>query len=107
MADRNEADALFATKRKKQQEEQAEQERREEMSRKKAEMEAEIAQLDEDEKAMFLSDMGLEKSGLDRLIKKSYSLLGLISYLTAGQPEVRAWTITKGTKGSRQDPHRL
>ena len=63
-----------------------------------AEMEAEIAQLDEDEKAMFLSDMGLEKSGLDRLIKKSYSLLGLISYLTAGKPEVRAWTIKKGTK---------
>lgn len=61
-------------------------------------MEAEIAQLDEDEKAMFLSDMGLEKSGLDRLIKKSYSLLGLISYLTAGKPEVRAWTIKKGTK---------
>lgn len=52
----------------------------------------------EDEKAMFLSDMGLEKSGLDRLIKKSYSLLGLISYLTAGKPEVRAWTIKKGTK---------
>lgn len=63
-----------------------------------AEMEAEIAQLDEDEKAMFLSDMGLEKGGLDRLIKKSYSLLGLISYLTAGKPEVRAWTIKKGTK---------
>ena len=63
-----------------------------------AEMEAEIAQLDEDEKAMFLSDMGLEKSGLDRLIKKSYSLLGLISYLTAGKPEVRAWTIKEGTK---------
>ncbi len=63
-----------------------------------AEMEAEIAQLDEEEKAMFLSDMGLEKSGLDRLIKKSYSLLGLISYLTAGKPEVRAWTIKKGTK---------
>ena len=61
-------------------------------------MDAEIAQLDEDEKAMFLSDMGLEKSGLDRLIKKSYSLLGLISYLTAGKPEVRAWTIKKGTK---------
>ena len=61
-------------------------------------MHAEIAQLDEDEKAMFLSDMGLEKSGLDRLIKKSYSLLGLISYLTAGKPEVRAWTIKKGTK---------
>ncbi|MDD6620184.1 MAG: redox-regulated ATPase YchF [Eubacteriales bacterium] len=63
-----------------------------------AEMEAEIAQLDEDEKALFLADMGLEKSGLDRLIKKSYSLLGLISYLTAGKPEVRAWTIKKGTK---------
>ena len=42
--------------------------------------------------------LGLEKSGLDRLIKKSYSLLGLISYLTAGKPEVRAWTIKKGTK---------
>ncbi|MGN1420567.1 MAG: redox-regulated ATPase YchF [Eubacterium sp.] len=63
-----------------------------------AEMEAEIAQLDEDEKALFLADMGLEKSGLDRLIKKSYSLLGLISFLTAGKPEVRAWTIKKGTK---------
>lgn len=63
-----------------------------------AEMEAQIAELDEDEKAMFLEDMGLEKSGLDRLIKKSYSLLGLISYLTAGKPEVRAWTIKKGTK---------
>ena len=63
-----------------------------------AEMEAEIAELDEDEKAAFLEDMGLEKSGLDRLIKKSYSLLGLISYLTAGKPEVRAWTIKKGTK---------
>lgn len=63
-----------------------------------AEMEAEIAELDNDEKEMFLEDMGLEKSGLDRLIKKSYSLLGLISYLTAGKPEVRAWTIKKGTK---------
>ena len=63
-----------------------------------AEMEAEIAQLDEGEKELFLADMGLEKSGLDRLIKKSYSLLGLISYLTAGKPEVRAWTIKKGTK---------
>ena len=61
-------------------------------------MEAEIAQLDDEEKAMFLADMGLEKSGLDRLIKKNYSLLGLISYLTAGKPEVRAWTIKKGTK---------
>lgn len=55
-------------------------------------------ELDADEKEMFLEDMGLEKSGLDRLIKKSYSLLGLISYLTAGKPEVRAWTIKKGTK---------
>ncbi len=63
-----------------------------------AEMEAEIAELDPDEKQMFLEDMGLESSGLDRLIKKSYSLLGLISYLTAGKPEVRAWTIKKGTK---------
>lgn len=63
-----------------------------------AEMEAQIAELDADEKEMFLEDMGLEKSGLDRLIKKSYSLLGLISYLTAGKPEVRAWTIKKGTK---------
>lgn len=63
-----------------------------------AEMEAQIAELDADEKEMFLEDMGLKKSGLDRLIKKSYSLLGLISYLTAGKPEVRAWTIKKGTK---------
>ena len=63
-----------------------------------AEMEAEIAELEEEEKAAFLEDMGLEKSGLDRLIKKSYALLGLISYLTAGKPEVRAWTIKKGTK---------
>ena len=47
---------------------------------------------------MFLADMGLNESGLDRLIRACYSLLGLISYLTAGQPEVRAWTITKGTK---------
>ena len=63
-----------------------------------AEMEAEIAELDPDEKEIFLEDMGLDKSGLDRLIKKSYALLGLISYLTAGKPEVRAWTIKKGTK---------
>lgn len=63
-----------------------------------AEMEAEIAELDPDEKEVFLEDMGLEKSGLDRLIKKSYALLGLISFLTAGKPEVRAWTIKKGTK---------
>ncbi|MCD7871927.1 MAG: redox-regulated ATPase YchF [Clostridiales bacterium] len=63
-----------------------------------AEAEAEIATLNDEEKEMFLSDMGLEKSGLDRLIKKSYHLLGLISFLTAGKKEVRAWTIKKGTK---------
>ncbi len=63
-----------------------------------AELEAEIASLDKDEKEMFLSELGVESGGLDLLVKKSYSLLGLISYLTAGQPEVRAWTITKGTK---------
>ena len=58
-----------------------------------AEIEEEISQLDEDEKKMFLDDLGLEK-----LIKASYHLLGLISYLTAGEPEVRAWTIKRGTK---------
>jgi len=63
-----------------------------------AAIEAEIAELDPEEKAMFLSDLGIEDSGLSRLIKKSYSLLGLISYLTAGPKEVRAWTIKKGTK---------
>ncbi len=63
-----------------------------------AEMEAEIAGLDETEKEMFLDDLGLEKSGLDRLIVTCYDLLGLISFLTAGKPEVRAWTIKKGTK---------
>lgn len=52
----------------------------------------------DEEKEIFLSDLGLEQSGLDRIIKAGYSLLGLISYLTAGQPEVRAWTIKKGTK---------
>ena len=63
-----------------------------------AEIEAEIAGMEPEEKAMFLADMGLQESGLDRLINACYSLLGLISYLTAGQPEVRAWTIKKGTK---------
>ena len=63
-----------------------------------AEIEAEIAELDGEDKEMFLSDLGIEESGLDRLIKASYSLLGLISYLTAGPKEVRAWTIKKGTK---------
>ena len=47
---------------------------------------------------MFLEDLGIQSSGLDLLIQRSYNLLGLISYLTAGQPEVRAWTIKKGTK---------
>ena len=61
-------------------------------------IEAEIAELDAEEKKAFLEDMGIEESGLDRLIKASYTLLGLISYLTAGPKEVRAWTITKGTK---------
>ena len=61
-------------------------------------IEAEIAELDPEEKAMFLDDLGISDSGLSRLIKKSYSLLGLISYLTAGPKEVRAWTIKKGTK---------
>jgi GTP-binding protein YchF len=61
-------------------------------------IEAEIAELEPEEKAAFLEDMGIAESGLDRLIKASYSLLGLISYLTAGPKEVRAWTITKGTK---------
>ena len=63
-----------------------------------AEIEAEISVLDDDEKKMFLEDLGLEESGLEKLIKASYKLLGLISYLTAGEPEVRAWTITEGTK---------
>ena len=63
-----------------------------------AEIEAEISELDDDEKSMFLEELGLKESGLEKLIKASYSLLGLISYLTAGEPEVRAWTITEGTK---------
>ncbi len=63
-----------------------------------AKIEEEIAQLEDDEKKLFLEELGLKESGLDRLIKASYKLLGLISYLTAGQPEVRAWTIVKGTK---------
>ncbi|MDP4118053.1 MAG: redox-regulated ATPase YchF [Bacillota bacterium] len=63
-----------------------------------ARIEDEISELDDDDKKVFLEDMGLKESGLDRLIKASYFLLGLISYLTAGEPEVRAWTITNGTK---------
>ncbi|MCL2488303.1 MAG: redox-regulated ATPase YchF [Oscillospiraceae bacterium] len=63
-----------------------------------AQMEADIAELDAEEKALFLSELGLEASGLDRLIQAGYRLLGLISFLTAGPKEVRAWTITEGTK---------
>ncbi len=63
-----------------------------------AELEAQIASLEPDEKEMFLAELGVEQGGLDILIQRSYALLGLISYLTAGQPEVRAWTIKKGTK---------
>ena len=63
-----------------------------------AQIEEEISELDDDEKAMFLEDLGLKESGLDKLIKASYSLLGLISFLTAGEDECRAWTIKKGTK---------
>ena len=61
-------------------------------------IEAEISELEPEEKAMFLEEMGIMESGLDRLIKASYSLLGYISYLTAGPKEVRAWTIVRGTK---------
>ncbi len=63
-----------------------------------ASMEAEMAGMSREEKTEFLSELGFEKSGLDRLITLSYERLGLISYLTAGEPEVRAWTITRGTK---------
>lgn len=63
-----------------------------------ARIEEELAQLDNEERALFLDELGLESSGLDRLIKASYALLGLISFLTAGPKEVRAWTIVKGTK---------
>ena len=63
-----------------------------------AELEAEIASMPAEEKSLFLAELGLEQSGLERLITACYHLLGLISFLTAGQPEVRAWTIKKGTK---------
>ena len=63
-----------------------------------ARIEEEISQLEPDERGVFLEELGMTESGLDRLIKASYSLLGLISYLTAGEPEVRAWTIKDGTK---------
>jgi len=61
-------------------------------------IEEEISTLDDEDKIEMLEAMGLDESGLDKLIKKSYDLLGLMSFLTAGEPEVRAWTIKKGTK---------
>ena len=63
-----------------------------------ARLEEELAALPPEERAEFLSELGLERSGLDRLVQASYHLLGLISYLTAGEPEVRAWTILRGTR---------
>ena len=63
-----------------------------------AQTEADIAEMSDEEKLMFLEELGLEHSGLDRLIQKSYDLLGLMSFLTAGEKEVRAWTIRKGLK---------
>ena len=63
-----------------------------------AQIEAEISGMSDEDKELFLADMHLESSGLARIIKTGYHLLGLISYLTAGPQEVRAWTITRGTK---------
>jgi len=63
-----------------------------------AQIEQEISELDDDEKAMFLEELGLEESGLEKLIKASYHILGLHSFLTAGEDETRAWTIKIGTK---------
>lgn len=66
-----------------------------------AKIEEEIAMLDDEEKSMFLADLGLDSSGLDKIVKAGYDLLGLISFLTAGPTEVRAWTISKGTKAPK------
>ena len=63
-----------------------------------AETEAELGELDPEEQKAYLEDLGVSETGMDKLIKASYSLLGLISFLTAGEPEVRAWTIKRGTK---------
>ena len=63
-----------------------------------AKIEAEMAELEDNEKIMFLEEMGINESGLDKLVKASYKLLDLISFLTAGEPEVRAWTVKRGTK---------
>ena len=75
-----------------------------------AQIEQEIAELDEEEKVMFLEDLGLKQSGLEKLIQASYSLLGLISYLTAGEDETRAWDHqgrNQGAPGGGQNPFRL
>ncbi|MBC8609761.1 redox-regulated ATPase YchF [Massilimaliae timonensis] len=66
-----------------------------------AKIEEDIADMDAEEKSMFLAELNLKESGLDRIIREGYSLLGLISFLTAGSDEVRAWTITRGTKAPR------
>lgn len=66
-----------------------------------AKLEQDIAELEGEEKQMFLEELGVEESGLDRLIKCSYTLLGLISFLTYGKDECRAWTLKKGTKAPR------
>ena len=63
-----------------------------------AKLEEELSELDDEDKEMLMQDYGIEESGLDKLIKASYSLLGLISFLTAGKQECRAWTIKNGTK---------
>lgn len=63
-----------------------------------AQLEAEIAELEGEDRQAFLADLGLSESGLDRLIQSAYQLLGLVTYFTAGEPEVRAWTIRNGTK---------
>ena len=64
-------------------------------------IEEELSSLDGNDKKEMLEALGLEESGLDKVIKASYDLLGLMSFLTAGEPEVRAWTIKKGTKAPR------
>ncbi len=66
-----------------------------------ASIEAELSELDKEDKEVFLSDLGITECGLDKLIKESYALLGLISFLTAGPKEVRAWTITRGSKAPK------
>ncbi|MCI9077991.1 MAG: redox-regulated ATPase YchF [Lachnospiraceae bacterium] len=63
-----------------------------------AQIEQEIAELDDEERKMFLDDLGIRESGLEKMIRASYSLLGLISYITSGEMETKAWTIKKGTK---------